>query len=101
MWQVDGKQIGAWQPLGEERFIPLRDLTYGRHQLTVRVMSNESGGMLDERELQRLAREEEKRAKEGKKKKSDDGHNHGSMGFGGMGGTSAMQSTGDMFQRHR
>ena len=51
MWQVDGKQIGAWQPLGEERFIPLRDLTYGRHQLTVRVMSNESGDMLDEREL--------------------------------------------------
>ena len=51
MWQIDGKHSEAWQPLGEERFIPLRDLSYGRHRLTVRVMSNESGTMLDEREL--------------------------------------------------
>ncbi len=51
MWQFDGKRPEAWQPLGEERFIPLRDLSYGRHRLTVRVMSNESGTMLDEREL--------------------------------------------------
>ena len=51
MWQFDGKRAGAWQPLGEERFIPLRDLSYGRHRLMVRVMSNESGAMLDEREL--------------------------------------------------
>ena len=51
MWQIDGKHPEAWIPLGEERFIPLRDLSYGRHRLTVRVMSNEAGTMLDEREL--------------------------------------------------
>ena len=51
MWQIDGKQPEAWIPLGEERFIPLRDLSYGRHQLTIRVMSNEAGTILDEREL--------------------------------------------------
>ena len=51
MWQIDGKHSGAWQPLGEERFIPLRDLSYGHHRLTVRVMSNESEALLDEREL--------------------------------------------------
>ena len=51
MWQIDGKQPEAWIPLGEERFIPLRDLSYGRHRLTVRVMSNEAETILDEREL--------------------------------------------------
>ena len=51
MWQIDGKQPEAWIPLSEERFIPLRDLSYGRHRLTVRVMSNEAGTILDEREL--------------------------------------------------
>jgi signal transduction histidine kinase len=51
MWQIDGKHSEAWHPLGEERFIPLRDLSYGRHRLTVRVLSNESGATLDEREL--------------------------------------------------
>ena len=51
MWQFDGRRAGEWQSLGEERFIPLRDLSYGRHRLMVRVMSNESGAMLDEREL--------------------------------------------------
>ena len=51
MWQFDQKRAGAWQPLGEERFIPLRDLPYGRHRLTVRVMSNESDAVLDERDL--------------------------------------------------
>ena len=51
MWQIDGKQPEAWIPLGEERFIPLRDLSYGRHRLTIRVMSNEAETILDEREL--------------------------------------------------
>ena len=57
--------------------------------------------LFDEREMQRLEREAEKRLKEGKKK-NDDGHNHGSSGFGGFGGgNSAMQSTGDMFNTLR
>ena len=51
VWQLDGRRPEAWTPLGEERFIPLRDLSYGRHRLTVRVMSNEAGTILDEREL--------------------------------------------------
>ena len=76
------------------------ELTIDVDKLFAPVTMQSLQQMLDERELQRLAREEEKRAKEGKKK-NNDGHNHGSMGFGGMGGTSAMQSTGDMFQRHR
>ena len=50
-WQIDGTKEEAWQPLNEERFIPLRELTYGRHKLTVRAISNEAGTVLDEHTL--------------------------------------------------
>lgn len=78
------------------------ELTIDVDRLFAPVTMQSLQQMLDEKELQRLAREEEKRAKEGKKRGHDD-HDHGSgMGFGGgMRGNSAMQSTGDMFQRHR
>lgn len=54
--------------------------------------------LFDEREMQRLQREEQKRQKEGHKK-GDDGHNHGMNNS--FGGSSAMQSTGDMFNSFR
>lgn len=60
--------------------------------------------MLDERERQRLAREEEKRRKEGKKRDTHDhggSNSSGGMGFGGGMGSNAMRSTGNMFDRHR
>lgn len=51
MWQFDGKHDGEWEPLNEDRFITLGYLSLGRHELTIRVVSNESGSVLDEREL--------------------------------------------------
>ena len=54
--------------------------------------------LFDEREMQRLQREEQKRQKEGHKK-GNDGHSHGMNNS--FGGSSAMQSTGDMFNSFR
>ena len=51
IWQFDGTFDELWQPLNEEKFITLGDLGWGEHRLTVRAMSNESGKVLDEREL--------------------------------------------------
>ena len=50
-WQFDGADDGAWQSLGDDRFITLGGLPFGRHRLTVRAVSNESGLVLDERSL--------------------------------------------------
>lgn len=51
--------------------------------------------LLDERELQRLEREEEKRRKEGHKHKHDNDNSNNAFG------NSAMQSTGNMFDTFR
>ena len=50
-WQFDGSKDEAWRPLGDDRFITLAGLPFGRHRLTVRAVSNESGLVLDERSL--------------------------------------------------
>lgn len=51
VWQFNGRNDKAWQPLNEERFITLNELTWGKHLLTIQVVSNESGTILDERSL--------------------------------------------------
>ena len=80
------------------------ELVINVDQLFAPVTMQSLQQMLDERELQRLAREEEKRRKEGNKRNRDE-HDHGGssggFGFGGRGGNSAMQATGNMFDRHR
>ncbi len=80
------------------------ELAINVDQLFAPVTMQSLQQMLDERELQRLAREEEKRRKEGNKR-DNHGHDHGGssggFGIGGRGGNRAMQSTGDMFERHR
>ena len=50
-WTFDGTLDEEWQPLNEDRFITLGELGWGRHQLTIRAVSNESGKILDERSL--------------------------------------------------
>ena len=76
------------------------ELTIDVDRLFAPVTMQSLQQLLDERELQRLAREAEKQAKSGKKK-NNDGHNHGLGGTSSVNAMSAMQSTGDMFQRHR
>ena len=51
IWRFDNSQYKQWQPLNEERIITLRDLSLGQHKLTIQVVSNESGSVLDERNL--------------------------------------------------
>ncbi len=51
LWKFDGKRGSKWYPLNEERFITLGELPLGHHRLTIRATSNESGDVLDERQL--------------------------------------------------
>ena len=51
VWQFEGEHDGAWLPLGEDRFITLSELPVGKHKLVVQAVSNESGAVLDRREL--------------------------------------------------
>lgn len=51
MWAFDNHLEGAWHTLDDERFITLGEQSWGRHQLTIRAISNESGNVLDERSL--------------------------------------------------
>ena len=51
LWQFDGTDDEAWQPLADDRFIKLGGLPFGRHRLNVRAVSNESSLVLDERSL--------------------------------------------------
>ena len=51
-WQFDNDRNNGWKPLNEDRFITLGGLPWGRHELTIRVVSNESGRVLDERNLE-------------------------------------------------
>ena len=51
VWRFDDERDHKWNPLNEERFVPLGDLPLGRHLLTIRATSNESGAVLDERKL--------------------------------------------------
>lgn len=48
-WTFDTHEEALWLPLNEDRFITLNELHTGRHQLTIRAMSQESGQVLDER----------------------------------------------------
>ena len=52
VWQFDDEGADAWKPLNEDRFITLGGLPWGRHELIIRIVSNESGYVLDERKLQ-------------------------------------------------
>ena len=79
------------------------ELTIDMDKLFAPVTMQSLQQMLDERELRRLEREAEKRLREGKKP-GNDNHNHGSSGFGSMGGlggglSSSMDMTGGMFNR--
>ena len=51
LWQFDRPREEDWNLLGDDRFISLGGLPMGLHELTVRVVSNESGDVLDERQL--------------------------------------------------
>ena len=52
VWQFEGlRDDDEWLPLGEDRFITLHELPVGRHKLVVQAVSNESGTVLDRREL--------------------------------------------------
>ena len=50
-WRFDSSCEEFWSPLAEDRFITLGELPLGQHELTIRVTSNESGLVLDERKL--------------------------------------------------
>ena len=50
-WKFSKSDNELWQPLNEDRLITLGTLTWGRHPLTIRAVSNESGEVLDERNL--------------------------------------------------
>lgn len=82
------------------------ELTIDMDHLFAPVTMQSLQELLDEREMQRLRREAEKRLLEGAKNGGHGhDHNHGSMGgmmggFGGMGG-GAMGSTGGMFNNLR
>ena len=52
IWRFDRPRKGGWNQLGDDRFVSLGGLPMGVHELTVRVVSNESGEVLDERQLQ-------------------------------------------------
>lgn len=79
------------------------ELTIDMDRLFAPVTMKSLQEMLDERELQRLKREFEKRVKEGPKRGDD--HNHGGNSMGGFGGGfgggmgSTMNMTGGMFNR--
>ena len=71
------------------------ELTIDVDRLFAPVTMQSLQRLLDEREMQRLIREEEKRQKEGKKKNDD--HDHSNNAFGNPN----MQSTGNMFDTFR
>lgn len=50
-WTFDQKKSN-WNPLNEDKFIMLNNLSAGKHILTIRSTSNESGKILDERTLE-------------------------------------------------
>ena len=52
-WIFDrkGNDNDEWQPINDDRYITLNKLGLGRHTLTIRATSNESGTLLDERML--------------------------------------------------
>ena len=71
------------------------ELTLDVDRLFAPVTMQSLQRLLDEREMQRLIREEEKRQKEGKK--NNDDHDHSNNAFGNPN----MQSTGNMFDTFR
>ena len=71
------------------------EMTLNVDQIFAPVTMESLQRMLDEKEMQRLIREEEKRRKEGKKKDHD--HDHSNNAFGNPN----MQSTGNMFNTFR
>lgn len=96
---------------GEETFATKTnweiDFTIDMNKLFAPVTMESLSRMLDEREVQRLRREAEKRAKEPKVNRDDlnngnngnNGNRNGMGGFGGM--NNSMNSTGDMFNNYR
>ena len=52
-WIFDRKDNDKdeWQPINEDRYVTLSKLRSGRHTLSIRATSNESGTLLDERTL--------------------------------------------------
>ena len=57
-WTFDApkKESAQWYPLNEDKLITFNNLGAGRHDLTVRAVSNESGETLDERAISVIIR---------------------------------------------
>ena len=71
------------------------EFTMDMHRIFAPVTMESLSRLLDEREIQRLRREEEKRAKEGPQQNDSDrsgDRRQGSSGFGGLGGSSRMDT---------
>ena len=71
------------------------EFTMDMHRIFAPVTMESLSRLLDEREIQRLRREEEKRAKEGPQQNDSDrsgDRRQGSSGFGGLGGSRRMDT---------